>query len=248
MTTFHGAEDAANAAIHDLKARIHSPHEAAGKTNELAQPHTDHDVHAAKPALKDTGREGKRAASLKHVLPQEDEEEGWMSDRSNGEPSVSVDRKRSKSPKHKPIKPMSGKHRLSIRRGVLGSRPVHAPRLPSDDAGAPLTMTDSPDGSVRGRTAYFESPYPSTRRSLRHDRIDTLRSSASQARSPRELSPARSVHFADGSSPRSPSTPGTPLPGSEAPSGDEREQDDSEDSPRSQVRFSLPNSGVGGRR
>lgn len=95
---------------------------------------------------------------------------------------------------------------------------------------------------------------PSAPSTLRHARIDSIRTSESHLRSSlRELSPARSVRWADTgersggpNTPRfmSPSASSTPLPGSEAPSGDEggeREgEEEGDDSPRNQVRFQLP--------
>ena len=87
-----------------------------------------------------------------------------------------------------------------------------------------------------------------------HRRIDSIRSSAAPSR---EMSPARSVRFADDvsrvvssglPSPRSPTTPATPNTGtplltseeSQTPTETEQQEDDS---PRNTVRFSLPENG-----
>lgn len=183
-----------------------------------------------------------------------------MSDQSNGEGDASsskhADRGR-KSPKAKPAKinisrPIgSGRRRQSFRR-VLAGRPLQVPRTTSSDSIDPIiTNSDESDDEGRGRRRSNLhdsplSPQASSPRSLRHHRIDSLMTPT------RELSPARSVRWADENGSRpvsgvgtptkvlSPLSPSTPLPGSEAPS--ETEGGDSPQSQR-QVSFDVPENG-----
>ncbi|KAF9070315.1 Sodium/hydrogen exchanger family-domain-containing protein [Rhodocollybia butyracea] len=121
---------------------------------------------------------------------EEEEEEGWASDASGpgAQPDVSsVKKQRSKLPKNKTTKPR--RRRNSIRRGLIGR-----------------VMKTTPSGSKppvieevveRGRSSdvLSTSVPPSSAGSLRHHRIDSLKSSYTQGS--REQSPARSVRFFD---------------------------------------------------
>ncbi|KAI0076338.1 hypothetical protein K474DRAFT_1663178 [Panus rudis PR-1116 ss-1] len=197
----------------------------------------------------------------------EEEEEGWMSDqegegsRAQRRPSKSS----SKRPKIMHSKPVgAGRRRHSIRRGVLGggsasgdgnsgtgpssiNRPIQHGRSYSEGMLAP----DGEEGDRRGRRPSPREarsptmPAPTTPtsplspRSLRHARVESLRSLRPDSR---ELSPARSIRWADetrnafggsnGNGATTTSTPGTgtvtPIlmspgsaPGSELPSEDE---------------------------
>lgn len=208
---------------------------------------------------------------------QDDEEEGWMSDRSNGEaeevdadiegersPSKDSSR-RAKSPKpHRSPKlsVVTGRRRQSVRHGVLSPRHTGAHPSPDDTAPSPSThktssttsrpssaphpsLGDDDSNEPRGRrmthnnardsssASSLKSPTFTSSRSLRHSRLESLRSPPGS----RDLSPARSVRWADEHSPtvsrpgsahgrngattprgiRSPpsSIPGTPLAGSD---------------------------------
>lgn len=195
---------------------------------------------------------------------QDEEEEGWMSDRSategtNAEGQSSPSR-RGKSPKsHRTPKLniTTGRRRHSFRRGVLSPRHFSASPQTTDDttetgihtSSRPPSPNSEPlssqaDDETRGRTmthghqplesssgsSSLKSPGIASRRSLRNSRLESLRSLPGS----RDLSPARSVRWADGHSPsasrpgsahgtvtpraiRSPnsSIPGTPVIGSE---------------------------------
>ncbi|KAI0632221.1 Sodium/hydrogen exchanger family-domain-containing protein [Trametes polyzona] len=208
-----------------------------------------------------------------------EDDEGWMSDQSGGAPP-GAGSARNKSPKLKISKPKitvsrplgsgSSRKRTSIRRGVLGQRPQVIQRSQSEDFGRrpPVAEADeSASGSGsgahtpdegRGRSSGLRPPAGfrhgsgSGAHTPRHLRIDSIRSVTQS----REMSPARSVRFADEpersgyGTPRilSPTSPSTPAHVSEPemevetgtgtePEGAGEQEDDS---PRSQVRFSLP--------
>ncbi|KAH9949860.1 Sodium/hydrogen exchanger family-domain-containing protein [Amylocystis lapponica] len=248
------AADYAEDAVQDIKNMVgRAPHEI-GQLVERADENLHDDLHEVEDKAEEVGRQAKHAVGL-----QDDEEEGWMSDGSNGEShdASGGGSRRSKSPKQRSPKPHPlspagpARKRLSIRRGLLGGRPPRTIlRTQSEDGmnrrhdgenSSDEAITEAQD-DTRGRgAAPIESAVPSSIRSPRHARIHSLRSS------PREQSPARSVRWADtahsgANTPRvlSPSSPSTPMPGSEAPSDDEQPQDALE-SPRNQVRFHLPN-------
>ncbi|OSC97225.1 hypothetical protein PYCCODRAFT_1428628 [Trametes coccinea BRFM310] len=245
----HELEDVLQLAERGIKQEAH---EVGEKTKEMGEAA----MHALSPQSSPAHSYGGR--DKQQVEGGSEEDEGWMSDRSNGEPSNSRGSPRARSPKLKVPKPkitvsrpVGKSKRASIRRGVLGQRPQTIQRSQSEDFASrrqhqtPEADDDTDEG--RGRSSAMRPPagsrHPSGIDTPRHRRIDSIRSVAQS----REMSPARSVHFADelrpdrgGSglaTPRllSPTSPSTPTaPGSEA----EGEQED--DSPRSQVRFSLP--------
>ena len=196
------------------------------------------------------------------------EDEGWMSDQSTGEPSGSGGDSKDKSrkpkvPKIKVPKPKS--KRVFMRRGILGHRPHTLQRSQSEDFNTRrhaqfAEATDdertpsgaqTPSEETRGRTSAMRSPRPprtpvsgtttpvgpNPHLRLAHRRIDSIRSELPS----REMSPARSVRFADDgrggtSTPRivSPTTPTT------ADADGERAGEEDDESPKSTVRFSLP--------
>lgn len=153
----------------------------------------------------------------------------------------------------------------------LGARRASINLNDNDDSGPSGTQT--PSEETRGRTSAMRSPRPSAPGTgsgtqtptygvrPTHRRIDSIRSGAPS----REMSPTRSVRFVeDGkgvSSPRvlSPSSPASPafhtVPGTplqrtssegESQSQTENEGQLEDESPKSQVRFSLPTSGDAG--
>ena len=259
-------------------------HEIEGRTREVGSAA----MHALSPQTSPSSpRENGAAAGERE---QDEEDEGWMSDQSAGEPSGSgvADKARGKSPKHKGGASKGSRKRISIRRGLLGQRPQTIHYSQSEDnlsSRRPAIVVDgdedesrNPSGARtpadqdrdqeqqeerRGRSSAMRSARPvgsgsgtHTPAHLRptHRRIDSIRSSAAPSR---EMSPARSVRFADDvsrvvssglPSPRSPTTPATPNTGtpllnseeSQTPTETEQQEDDS---PRNTVRFSLPENG-----
>ncbi|TCD70861.1 hypothetical protein EIP91_001169 [Steccherinum ochraceum] len=279
------AEHEAHDTVKALREKLSEAAAEVKHAGEDAQDHIRSGISDCEQKVEDAGanikahfsprnRSTSRNGSQSRTRGREEEEEGWMSDASNGEgegeepeqPEASSSKQHErghKSPKVKPPKlnisrPIgSGRRRHSFRR-VLAGRPLQTPRTPSNDSIEPIIPSDDSEDEVRGRRRSMlrDSPlttHASSHRSLRHHRIDSIISPGS-----RELSPARSVRWADEDnsrpvsivgtptkilSPLSPSTPlpgsplpGTPLPGSEAPSEDEQ------DSPQSQrqVSFDVP--------
>ncbi|KAJ3794090.1 Sodium/hydrogen exchanger family-domain-containing protein [Lentinula aff. detonsa] len=176
----------------------------------------EHSAHDAKERVKEMVTEGSEA-STKDDLPgtsykqaikphtttghdyaidddgedDDGEDEGWASDASG--PAVLTDmsaakKQRSKSPRSKTSK-SSGKRRNSIRRGLMGRV------MKSTDSSKPLAVDEMDE---RGRTIEHPSSIyspSSPHSSLRHNRIDSLRTSHPQRS--REQSPARSIRFFD---------------------------------------------------
>ncbi|KAI0647955.1 Sodium/hydrogen exchanger family-domain-containing protein [Trametes meyenii] len=255
--------------VHVQRGLKQEAHEIEEKTREAGEKAKDVGVAAMRALSPQTSptkpgeesqREGGGAAS--------EEDEGWMSDQSAGPPPRTSGKSRPKSPKLKIPKPKlpisrpvgngSSRKRASMRRGVLGQRPQVIQRSQSEDLASrrfPLPETEpeeeqssgahTPEES-RGRSSALRPPHSRQSSGVhtpRHLRIDSIRSVAHS----REMSPARSVRFADEqdaprsgvATPRlmSPTSPSTPAHGSEQE--DEAAQDE-DDSPRSQVRFSLP--------
>ncbi|KAH8104782.1 Sodium/hydrogen exchanger family-domain-containing protein [Cristinia sonorae] len=258
-------EDAAHETISDLRQKLSQAAEDVRNAGTHAQRSVRSEVDLAERKVEEV------EANIKHRLSPrnrsesrnrgpfgDEEEEGWMSDQSaeEGERGSSKQGERGrKSPKSKPPKinvsrPLSSssRRRHSFRRVITGRPLAQTPRTLSDDGTEAAAPSDGSDDEGRGRRRSLlrDSPLtPQTSRSLRHHRIDSLISPGS-----RELSPARSVRWADdpetgrpsssGGTPKvlSPLPPATPLPGSEAPT------DDEEDSPYSQkqVSFDIPQS------
>lgn len=175
-----------------------------------------------------------------------------------------------KPPKLAMLRPAPGGRRRSIRRGMLGNR-VFGRHQDDAAAAAPpephmsrvreqTEPRGAEDQDQRGRRPVLVDR-PSVR--LMHHRVDSLRSIDERSRrSLREASPARSIRWADtppdvasvyGGGTRSgtttpgilsPSSPITPLPGSEAPS--DNEDGSSPNTPTYQVRFDVPTTPGGG--
>ncbi|OCH91621.1 hypothetical protein OBBRIDRAFT_728394, partial [Obba rivulosa] len=262
----HDAEGPATHAVGEVKDKIRHAPEIAHK----AQEHIQHNEQELADRARKVERKAKQVFGInddqrlrdKNEEGRDEEEEGWISDASNGHSHASISAisgKRPKSPKSKSskpskapsIRPSTSRRRISIRRGLLGGRPVSGiTRTHSDDLldkrheehdeNGYDAGTESPD-EIRGRrpALHAEDSSRATASSLRmprHARIDSLRTFAS-ARTSREHSPARSVRFAeppDRSRVLSPDSAGisTDTPPSDA-------EGESTDSPRN-VRFSIP--------
>ncbi|CAL1712633.1 unnamed protein product [Somion occarium] len=274
-STLRVAGDAVHDTVHEIRRRLanapgevaHAP-EAVVHFAEDLERGAEHKVTDIENKAKDVvGVDHETAGAGTSAGHAEEEEEGWMSDREGEASTGGVLRSKHRTSKIKPklaiSRPLSStpgsRRRPSFRRGVLtGVRP-HPGRSASepavsDTSHAPILVTPpSEEESDHGRgrrptpretrSATPSSPLsPPTPRSLRHARIDSLRSLRPGSR---ELSPARSIRWADEeerNGVRSPSSPSTPLPGSQVPSDDEGKPDKSDDSPTSQtqVRFDLP--------
>ncbi|RPD62512.1 hypothetical protein L226DRAFT_504125 [Lentinus tigrinus ALCF2SS1-7] len=260
------AGDASHRVVDDIRHKMrHAPGELE-KTLTQAEQGIKHEAHEIE------GRTREAGSAVMHALSpqtspssttrgndneQEEEDEGWMSDQSAGEPSGSGaagGTARGKSPKHKGQK--GSRKRLSIRRGLLGQRPQTIHHSQSEDnlssrrpvvnpnededesrnASGAQTPAEQEPSERRGRSSAMRTSRPSGSGAHpayprpTHRRIDSIRSAAPS----REMSPARSVRFADDVS-RGVSSPLSPT----TPTQTETEQQD-DDSPRSQVRFSLP--------
>ncbi|KAI0754863.1 Sodium/hydrogen exchanger family-domain-containing protein [Daedaleopsis nitida] len=319
--TLHVAADMSRRVVDDIRHKMqHAPDELEHTLAQVEQG-VKHEAHEVERKTKEAGLtalaatispQSARAKRDGQEQGQDEEDEGWMSDRSAGEPSGSgssaaVGSSRGKSPKLKIPKPKisvtrpSGSRKRSIRRNVLGQRPQTIHRSQSEDitmrrppvsldeddeSGAhyaaygdpdePASGAATPSEETRGRTSAMRSPrappgdgtHSGTHTPIyirpTHKRIGSIRSGAPS----REMSPARSVRFADDgkvsgaasprllsptsqtfSQPASPSAPpsvgGTsPLQQSsenESQSQTETDGQQEDDSPRSQaVRFSLP--------
>lgn len=195
-----------------------------------------------------------------------EEEEGWMSDREVDADSTTGKKNKTKKPSKlivsRPLSASSSRRRSSFRRGVFTAG--HSKQSASDGQIIVSLASEDDDNEDRrgrrstprgdGRPTTPTTPSllaPSSHRSVRHRRIDSLRSNRPESR---ELSPSRSIRWADEQdmsgtmTPKflSPSSPSTPLPGSEAPSDDDEPEiiipHKADDSPTSatQVRFDIP--------
>ncbi|OBZ68768.1 putative Na(+)/H(+) antiporter C3A11.09 [Grifola frondosa] len=244
------AEDAAHTIVRDFIDKVRqAPEEVEQAVNRAEQGlHREAEQVAGK--LRGVEEKAEHAMGISTVhKPDEDEDKGGCL-----------------------IGVVKGLHPLDLPRvrSCLSKNPRSLPRFPRQDAQAVISRSQSEDlvtrrddairrsaepevmDDRRGRPTVHHgstSQTPSSLRSPRlprHSRIDSMRSLETRSR---EMSPARSVRFADtpergsGSGYNTPrhvpsSSTATPLPGSEAPSGDEQD-----DSPRSQVRFSLPGPG-----
>ena len=266
------AEDSSHGLVNEIRKKLRLAPEELEQVLSQTEEGVKREAHEVEERAKEAGAAalsalGTHAPQTKHDEGEEDDE-GWMSDQSAGEPSGSGAAARGKSPKSKGTK---GSRKRSMRRGVLGQRPQAIQRSQSEDfaarrastvadedsSGTPPSGTQTPSEDTRGRSsAMHRSPAGSgthtpTYVRAAHRRIDSIRSGAPS----REMSPARSVRFVEElPSPRvmSPSSPASPaflsVPGAGAPpsssqphsSETETEEDDS---PRNQVRFSLPSPG-----
>ncbi|PCH40212.1 hypothetical protein WOLCODRAFT_116887 [Wolfiporia cocos MD-104 SS10] len=270
--TIRVAEQAVEQVADDITTRIrHAPEEL-----EVAVDEAESNLRRGAEEVEDKTKQvmHKAQQKAKQAVGMQDEDEGWLSDASNGGRQVSKStspdgRKRSKRPfKSPPVRPSQGSARRRSMRRVLHTRsfrphheddalPQHEEEDSSQEDHGYEAGTESPR-ERRGRHSVHGSsssgpPTPrSPRPGPRHARINSLISIDHRYRGSRDHSPARSarsVRFADEpSSPATPGTPGTPrglmspsspttpVAGSEVPS----ETEDITDSPRNQVRFSLP--------
>lgn len=249
------AEDASNDTAPETGQNPSQAGKDVKRAGQHAQAAVKHEVSQAERQAANL-----RASLEKHLSPKRrpksrgDDDEEWLSDQSNGE----GDAESSSGPKscHKPKSPKlsishpvgSGRRRHSFRRGVLAGRPMVPTRTPSNDSIEPIVPDNESDDESRGRRRSLRDATftKGTHRSLRHDRISSIIAPGS-----RELSPARSVRWADSSEPArptssgmatpsrilSPSSPPTPLPGSEAPTDDEGEAPSIS---QTQVKFDIP--------
>jgi len=264
---------------HTLRVAEETIHDAVREIRDkLTSPHLRHDAKHVENKLE--GFEDKLKEAFKHptamgtsaatTAHNEEEDEGWMSDRSDGTnnaPSSSKDGKHRKQSKSK-IPKLSvggGRRRQSFRRSILPSRPSGNARMNNDSGVFDTPVEDQDEDDRRGRrplspTSPGGGGGGSGRPSLRHTRVDSLRLSHPGSR---EMSPARSIRWADEHPPAgaatpptvsSPLVPGTPLLAATPPlsgvdlerrleqqAGREDREDQKEgDSPQSLVRFELP--------
>ncbi|CCM01172.1 uncharacterized protein FIBRA_03220 [Fibroporia radiculosa] len=261
--TIRIAEGAAAHVIKDIKHRLmRAPHDVEAFMTQ-AETSIQHEAEGVRDKIKSVEFETQQKA--RQVLgSQIEDEEGWLSDASNGEQGTSASavegkrsaRRQSKSPPKSSAQRQGqsgSRRRMSVRRHLprafMRTRSTDVSSMQCGDAEdhgddyGYEAGTEAPDDR-QGRRLINEPPtLPSSLRQsrLQHARIDSIRSIDMRGLGSREQSPTRSVRFADQrngwSTPRtplSPSSPATPQPGSEAPSDEEG------DSPRNQVRFSLP--------
>ncbi|KAH9936219.1 Sodium/hydrogen exchanger family-domain-containing protein [Fomitopsis serialis] len=257
--TVRVAEDAAEHVVGEIKQRVGSGTQELESIVENAQRNLQEGAsHVEGKAREMEGRAQEGGRHFMSILQGEGEgadeaDEGWMSDASDGGRRPEGKR-RIKKPNRKKgsIRRHPGSHRGPQRSASIdqaGLSEAHKEEQEKHDAGSESPEerrgrnSPEPEGAV---TPASSMRYPR----VRHSRVDSIRTDLRS----REQSPSRSVRsvrFADQRSPSgyntprifSPSSPATPLPGSEAPSEDEAEQSQnnhhSDDSPRN-VRFSLP--------
>jgi hypothetical protein len=195
ISTFHGTEDSVNRKLgaHIDKLR-HAPHELE-KEIEKAE-------HVVREGV------GEVEQKAKHVLsPQssreDDEDEGWTSDRSDNQPptastSISADRRQhSKSPKLKvPSKavaapPRKGRRHNSMRKGMFGR--THLLKQKQLEHAPVFDDSDEEGNDGRGRSHIAVADDVARRGPAMNSRIDAIK----RINARREESPARSIRFAD---------------------------------------------------
>lgn len=282
-TTVHSlkvAQGKAHHAVNDIRARLSQTlgqdqtHANFEDALENVRQRLHDDVQHAEEAVHHAEDKAKHALSPSGDRPSpEDEDEGWQSD-GEGEASArgaSGGRKQSRSPKLKPpklaiLRPPGQARRRSIRRGMFGGRVLgrHYPddMAPSHGDSTTLSPADENEEDERGRRS-------SVARNLgpaspigpgigpRHARIDSLRSIGSRSRLSRDVSPARSIRWADEDgtttpggrhsgtntpgiiSPGTPLSPLSPLPITD-PQNAENGEPDAAPSSAPTVRFSIP--------
>lgn len=258
--TVRVAEDMAEHVVSEIKRRVGN---GAQELESIVE-HVERSVQGRAREVEERAHDGMRhVMSILQGQGDDEGDEGWMSDASDGDPK-SEDKKRVRKPNRK---------KLSIRRHPQNRRgPQRSASL--DQASLSVAHqqeeeerdanSESPADSEeqRGRASPelegARTPASSVRfHRPKHLRVDSIRSDLRS----REQSPSRSVRsvrFADQRSPSgyntprifTPSSPATPQPGSEVQSEDEAEPTQNgngngngnghhEDSPRN-VRFSLP--------
>ncbi|KAJ4480442.1 Sodium/hydrogen exchanger family-domain-containing protein [Lentinula edodes] len=182
----------------------------AKETLEHGIEKVEQSAHSAKEMVKEVVAEGPVVASSGHdsseppldqvtntahefaVEDEESEDEGWASDADAALTDITAAKKqRSKSPRSKTLK-TGGRRRNSIRRGLMGRV------MKSTDTSSSSKPSAVDELDERGRNLGHPSsvqPHSSPGSSLRHNRIDSLRTVHSQKS--REQSPARSIRFFD---------------------------------------------------
>ena len=294
--TLRLAEEGSRHVVDDIRTKLrHAPHEMEQivRAAEEGVKHEAKDIEERTKRARDTlqglspqtspsdaqqheEREGQ--GHTRGADEESPEDEGWMSDRSAGEPSGNgtaaagkgqEKSRKSKLPKTKAPKTKSKRAFAGMRHGILGHRPPtlqrsrseeydqtrrHSRQLSDRDEDLPQGV-QTPSEETRGRRFGARSPRspasgtatpigPNPHLRLANRRIDSLRSQLPS----REMSPARSVRFADdgrggASTPRimSPTSPSTPAHGASEAEGDSGQNgEDDDESPKSTVRFSLP--------
>ncbi|KAI1790160.1 Sodium/hydrogen exchanger family-domain-containing protein [Ganoderma leucocontextum] len=252
-------------APHELEQMFHVAEEGVKHEVKDIEEWTKAVLHAQSPQISPTTsqREGAGGGQPRDAGDESPEDEGWMSDHSAGEPSGNGVQGKDKSRKAKAPQskvPKAKSKRTFMRRGILGHRPHTLQRSQSEDFSTrrhsqfaagdearPQSGAQTPSEETRGRSSAMRSPRsprtpvsgaatpvgPNPHLRLAHRRIDSIRSELPS----REMSPARSVRFADDGRGGT-STPRIVSPTTPAAEGENVEEDD--DSPKSTVRFSLP--------
>ncbi|KAJ3840475.1 Sodium/hydrogen exchanger family-domain-containing protein [Lentinula raphanica] len=177
---------------HGAEKVEHSAHDAKEKAKEVVADVASIGHDSSGPSPGPSTPMNTHPTSENDFAVDDEEDEGWASDASGPVAPTdlsAVKKQRSKSPKSKSPKG-SGRRRNSIRRGLMGRV------MKTTDSGSKPSAVDEMD--ERGRTSQQVSSSPflsSPRGSLRHHRIDSLRTLHSQRS--REQSPARSIRFFD---------------------------------------------------
>lgn len=251
-------------APHELEQMFHAAEEGMKHEAKDIEEWTRTVLHSQSPQISPTTSQhdavgGGQSRDASDGSP---EDEGWMSDHSVGEPLGSGEQGQDKSHKSTAPKtkaPKAKSKRAFMRRGILGHRPHTLQRSQSEDftrRHAPAederrsSGAQTPSEETRGRSSAMRPPRTSvsgattpvgqnTHLRLAHRRIDSIRSELPS----REMSPTRSVRFADdgrggASTPRIVS-PTVATPTAADTDGEKAEEDES---PKSTVRFHLPGS------
>lgn len=223
VSTMRVAEDAVHDTINDIRSKLSetfaSTHKSIDHATRNIREGTQHEAQQAGEALHNLESRAKEALSPTSSRQQnEDDDEGWLSDREGeqqgeGEGSAADTRRKHskvKPPKTAVLRPAGSKRRRSIRSGMLGARvsrhhsPDSLPQIRTLEASVEdLNEPDSEPERERGRrppTFSSNSSTPASPLSSRphHARIDSLRSFDTHSRrSLREASPARSIRWAD---------------------------------------------------
>ncbi|KAJ3900872.1 hypothetical protein F5879DRAFT_992479 [Lentinula edodes] len=173
-----------NTAKETLEHGIEKVEQSAHSAKEMVK-----EVVAEGPVVAGSGHDSSeppldQVTNTAHEFAVEDEE-------SEDEDITAAKKQRSKSPRSKTLK-TGGRRRNSIRRGLMG-RVMKSPDTSSSSKPSAVDELDE-----RGRNLGHPSsgqPHSSPGSSLRHNRIDSLRTVHSQKS--REQSPARSIRFFD---------------------------------------------------
>ncbi|KAE9406976.1 hypothetical protein BT96DRAFT_1014388 [Gymnopus androsaceus JB14] len=176
----------------------HASHDTKAKAKEVVADSTAASMghHSAGPSRSspqdDKAMTSTLAVERDHAIEadgEEEEDEGWASDGSGpvaATDSLTDRKQRSKSPRSKPPK-ANGRRKNSIRRGLMG----RVMKSSSSSSGTKPSVVEETE--ERGRTATSTEPPFTHRGSLRHNRVDSLRTAHTQ----RDQSPSRSIRFFD---------------------------------------------------